>query len=118
MKHIDNNMYIVFHSNSEQCFAYLKQELKVCYNYIAYKHISIAFRHCPCGCLIFIYPYSFPVNRRAQENMIDVFGAMNTEIADKQLAEKIFLNENPNHELVKRILVHLATKSKSPHEVI
>lgn len=50
--------------------------------------------------------------------MIDVFGAMNTEIADKQLAEKIFLNEHPNHELVKRILVHLATKSKSPHEVI
>lgn len=49
--------------------------------------------------------------------MIDVFGAMNTEIADKQLAEKIFLNEHPNHELVKRILIHLATKSKSPHEV-
>lgn len=50
--------------------------------------------------------------------MIDVFGALNTEIADKLLAEKIFLNENPNHELVKRILIHLATKSKSPHEVI
>lgn len=50
--------------------------------------------------------------------MIDVFGALNTELADKLLAEKIFLTENPDHEFVKRILVHLATKSKSPHEVI
>lgn len=50
--------------------------------------------------------------------MIDVFGALNTELADRLLAEKIFLNENPNHELVKRVLTHLATKSRSPHEVI
>lgn len=50
--------------------------------------------------------------------MIDVFGVMNTEIVDKQLVEKIFLNENFNYELVKRILVYLVTKFKFFYEVI
>ena len=52
------------------------------------------------------------------ENMIDVFCVLNTEMADTILAEKIFLNQNPNQELVKRILAHLAVKTNSPHEVI
>lgn len=51
------------------------------------------------------------------ENMIDVFCVLNTEMADTILAEKIFLNQNPNQELVKRILAHLAVKTNSPHEV-
>lgn len=49
--------------------------------------------------------------------MVDVFGALNTELADELLAKKIFLNPKPDHEMVKRILTHLSTKSTSPHEV-
>ena len=49
--------------------------------------------------------------------MIDVFGVLSTPMSDKILAEKIFLNPNPDPELVTRILTHLATKPNSPHEV-
>jgi hypothetical protein len=49
--------------------------------------------------------------------MVDVFGALNTELADEILANKIFLNLSPDHEMVKRILTHMATKPTSPHEV-
>nr|XP_022327831.1 uncharacterized protein LOC111127102 [Crassostrea virginica] len=59
-----------------------------------------------------------PRNRRAKQNMIDVFGVLSTPMSDKILAEKIFLNPNPDPELVTRILTHLATKPNSPHEVL
>ena len=49
--------------------------------------------------------------------MIDVFGVLSTPMSDKILAEKVFLNPNPDPELVTRILTHLATKPNSPHEV-
>ena len=65
----------------------------------------------------FIFVFSLPRNRRAKQNMIDVFGVLSTPMSDKILAEKIFLNPNPDPELVTRILTHLATKPNSPHEV-
>lgn len=42
--------------------------------------------------------------RIATENMIDAYGVLATELAEKLLAEKIFLSPNPNHDYVKRVL--------------
>lgn len=50
--------------------------------------------------------------------MIDVFGVLNIELVDKLLVEKIFLNENFNYELVKRVLIYLVIKFRFFYEVI
>lgn len=55
--------------------------------------------------------------RIATENMIDAYGVLATELAEKLLAEKIFLSPNPNHDYVKRVLTHVVSNDKPPSEV-
>ena len=56
--------------------------------------------------------------RLATENMIDAYGVLGTELSEKLLAEKIFLSPRPNHDNVKRVLTHIVSNDKPPHEVI
>lgn len=55
--------------------------------------------------------------RLATENMIDAYGVLGTELSEKLLAEKIFLSPRPNHDNVKRVLTHIVSNDKPPHEV-
>lgn len=54
---------------------------------------------------------------KAKENMVDAYGAMDTELSERLLAEKIMLSPSPDANLVKRILTHVAINDKSPSEV-
>ncbi|XP_062579219.1 uncharacterized protein LOC134241150, partial [Saccostrea cucullata] len=56
--------------------------------------------------------------RRAIENMVDAFGAMNTELSERLLAEKVLLSPTPDHDLVKRVLTHVAINDRAPSEVM
>lgn len=56
--------------------------------------------------------------RIATENMIDAYGVLATELAEKLLAEKIFLSPNPNHDYVKRVLTHVVSNDKPPSEFL
>ncbi|XP_062616046.1 uncharacterized protein LOC134277751 [Saccostrea cucullata] len=52
------------------------------------------------------------------ENMLDVYSALNTELTEKLLVEKFFLNPKPDPEFIQRIVAHIATNDKAPHELL
>lgn len=54
---------------------------------------------------------------KATENMVDAYGTMNTELSERMLAEKVLLSPTPDHNLVKRVLTHVAVNEKAPSEV-
>ncbi|XP_062593831.1 uncharacterized protein LOC134255325, partial [Saccostrea cucullata] len=65
-----------------------------------------------------VLPPSIFKYRKATENMVDAFGTMNTELSERLLAEKVLLSPTPDHDLVSRVLTHVAIKDKAPSELM
>jgi hypothetical protein len=55
--------------------------------------------------------------RKATENMVDAYGTMSTELSERILAEEVLLSPTPDHDLVKRVLTHVAVNDKAPSVV-
>ena len=57
------------------------------------------------------------INKETTEIMLDAFGALETDLAQELLAEKILRSSTPNHKLIIRLMTHVAGMDRPPKTV-
>ncbi|VDI50864.1 Hypothetical predicted protein [Mytilus galloprovincialis] len=68
--------------------------------------------------------YLLKLNLRLQENrqstviMLDAFGSMETNISREVIAKMIFLQPNPDPDLIVQYMIHIVSSHQPPHPVI